>query len=208
MHNSSHFTSHFSLFVPLKWGRGGGFVIFLFAVCCLLSCEKHLKPATVLLVDPVRHYYPVIQGEMMKVSFELENTSDNPLFIQEIQTTCGCIIPRDELPIVVLPHKMGFVHLTFNTIKNTGYAEHFIYCYGNFQDSTYVEMSFDTNVVPRADYVRDYEQLWLEQNKDIKDLNEFVDGSTGQKGYYTDDSGDPRERRKKAVQDMIDELAP
>ena len=140
-------------------------VALSFSVLCFVSCDKELKPASVIVVDPVRHYYPVIQGEMMNLSYEIENTSDNPLFIQEMQTTCGCIISRDDLPVVILPHKVGYIHLTFNTIKNTGYVDHFIYCYGNFQDSTCVELEFDTNVVPRADYVHDYEQLWQEQTK-------------------------------------------
>ncbi len=184
------------------------FMGFIASMCFLYSCEKQLKPASFILVDPVRHYYPVIQGEMMSISYELENTSDNPLFIQEVQTTCGCLVPRDELPIVVLPHKIGFIDLTFNTIKNTGYVSHYIYCYGNFQDSTCIEMSFDTNVVPRADYVRDYEQLWHEQTDGMKSMRDFVDGMPGQKGYYTETGVSPRTTRKEAVQEEVDEVAP
>ncbi len=181
---------------------------FFIIACCLIACDKELKPASVILVDPVRHYYPVIQGEMMNISYEIENTSDNPLFIQEVQTSCGCIVPREELPIVVLPHKVGFLNLTFNTIKNTGYVNHFIYCYGNFQDSTCVEFEFDTNVVPRADYVRDYEQLWHEQTDGMKSMRDFVDGMPGQKGYYTETEVSPRTKRKDAVQEEVDEVAP
>jgi len=177
-------------------------------VLCFVSCDKQLKPASVIVVDPIRHYYPVIQGEMMDLSYEIENTSDNPLFIQELQTTCGCIVSRDELPIVILPHKIGYVHLTFNTIKNTGYVDHFIYCYGNFQDSTCVELEFDTNVVPRADYVHDYEQLWQEQTKGARSIRDFVDGMPGQKGYYTNPEMTPRTRRKESVQDEVDRVAP
>lgn len=195
--------------------RENRFIGFLFhkvlllgvAAVCLVSCEKHLKPASVIVVDPIRHYYPVIQGEMMELSYEIENISDNPLFIQELQTTCGCIVPREELPIVILPHKVGIVHLTFNTIKNTGYVDHFVYCYGNFKDSTCVELEFDTNVVPRADYVHDYEQLWQEQTKSSKSIREFVDGMPGQKGYYTNAEESPRTRRKERIQDRIDEVA-
>ena len=183
-------------------------ILLLVSVLCLVSCDKQLKPATVIVVDPVRHYYPVIQGELMELSYEIENISDNPLFIQEVQTTCGCIVPRDELPIVVLPHKMGLVNVTFNTIKNAGFVEHFIYCYGNFQDSTCIELSFDTNVVPRADYVRDYEQLWHEQVDEKGSLRDFVDGMPGQKGYYTETEESPRTQRREAVQNKLDELAP
>ena len=133
-------------------------------VLVFASCNKRLKPASVLIADPVLHLNPVPQGEALKILFEIENTSNNPLFIQEIQTTCGCVVPRNDLPIIILPHKAGTVHLSFDTIKNTGYVDHFVYCYGNFEDSRYILLEFDTNVVPRADYIRDYEQLSNERN--------------------------------------------
>ena len=137
-------------------------------VAVFASCDKRLKPATVLIANPVLHLNPVPQGEALKILFEIENTSNNPLFIQEIQTTCGCIVPKNELPIVILPHRMGTVHLAYNTIKNTGYVDHFVYCYGNFDGEDHIELEFDTNVVPRADYIRDYEQLVTEFPESFK----------------------------------------
>ena len=95
----------------------GCVVMLILSVFCMVSCHMKLEPATVLIVDPVRHYYPVIQGDMMEIRYAIENTSSNPLFIEEIQTSCGCIVPRGELPIVVLPHKVGNVNITYNTIK-------------------------------------------------------------------------------------------
>ena len=183
--------------------------LMMMAIITLLfsSCFKKLKPATVIVVDPVRHYYPVLQGEMMSISYQIENTSNNPLFIQEIQTTCGCIVPRSELPLIVLPHKSSAIQLSFNTIKNTGYVDHLIYCYGNFRDSTYIELEFDTNVVPQADYIRDYEQLWHEQAVDSRSLRDFVDGMPGQKGYYTETYITPRTQFNDDVQEVIDEAA-
>jgi len=182
-------------------------VIITVIVLCFFSCSKKLKPASVIVVDPVRHYYPVLQGEMMSIAYEIENTSGNPLFIQEIQTTCGCLVPRNQLPIVVLPHKSSAVLITFNTIKNTGYVDHFIYCYGNFQDSTYIELEFDTNVVPQSDYIRDYEQLWHEQSTGAGSLRDFVDGMPSQKGYYTDTYVTPRTNFNEEVQEVVDEYA-
>ena len=166
----------------------GCVVMLILSVFCMVSCHMKLEPATVLIVDPVRHYYPVIQGDMMEIRYAIENTSSNPLFIEEIQTSCGCIVPRGELPIVVLPHKVGNVDITYNTIKNTGYVKHYVYCYGNFKDSTYIELAFDTNVVPQADYIRDYEQLWHEQNtrNKNKDKRGSIDALSDEKGYYTD----------------------
>ena len=182
--------------------------IYISFLILLTACDKELKPAEVIIVDPVRHYYPVIQGEMLGVTYEIENISDNPLFIQEVQTSCGCLIPRDEMPITILPHKRGFVHIDYNTKKNTGYVEHYIYCYGNFKDTTIVELEFDTNVVPQADFIRDYEQLWQEQTKKTGSMRDIVDGTSSQKGYYTGElNPTPREQRREAVQDAIDDVA-
>lgn len=144
----------------------------------------------------------------MSVTYEIENTSDNPLFIQEVQTSCGCLVPRDELPIVILPHRNGFVTLDYNTIMNNGYVDHYVYCYGNFQDTTAIVMSFDTNVVPASDYFRDYEQLWNEQEKISPTIHTFVNGTSAQKGYYTDTGVNPRQERKEEVQNEIDQMAP
>lgn len=171
------------------------FAVLATMALMLLSCaEMPLKPAEVIIIDPIRHYYPVIQGEMMGITFEMENVSDNALFIQEVQTTCGCLVLRDELPIIILPHKRGQVHLEFNTIKNNGYVEHFVYCYGNFKDTTAVEMSFDTNVVPRGSNFRDYEEMWAEQSGST--LHDIVDGTSGQKGYYTDSGTGQRQEEE------------
>ena len=164
----------------------------LFACLVLCACSKELQPAEVIITDPARHYYPVVQGKIMGVNYEIENISENPLFIQEVQTTCGCLIARDELPMVILPHKKGFLHLDFNTIKNNGYAEHFIYCYGNFKSGRMIELQFDTNVVPRADYFHDYEQLWKEQKKETVAKRSRDDGDYDDKGYYTGDYMEPQ----------------
>lgn len=174
----------------------------------LSSCkEKELKPVDVIITDPYRHYYPVIQGEMLPVAYEIENTSDETLVIQEIQTTCGCITPQDELPIMVLPKKTNTVRLAYNTIKNTGYVEHYVWLYGNFTDSNYRELRFDTNVVPPADYTRDYEVLYHEQqDKGIPSIKDMVDGESANKGYYTDDAGDIRENTRRERQEKADEI--
>ena len=177
----------------------------LLALLTLCGCNKELLPAEVIIIDPARHYYPVVQGEMMGVNYEIENISDNPLFIQEVQTTCGCLIARDDLPIVVLPHKKGFVHLDFNTIKNSGYAEHFIYLYGNFKDGNMVELQFDTNVVPQADYSRDYEQLWKEQSKDVVKQRTRDDGTYDVKGYYIGNEGEEAPQEEVAAPEATQE---
>lgn len=192
--------------------KRGGLILSGFLPILLLllySCkEKELEAVDVAIEDPHRHYYPVIQGETLPVIYEVENISDTPLVIQEIQTSCGCLVPADDLPIVVLPGKTGRIRLGYNSIKNTGYVQHQVYLYGNFVDSVYRMLTFDTHVVPPADYTRDYEELWHEQTENGGDrtIRDLVDGNSSNKGYYTDEHGDPRENTRKERQRKADEF--
>ena len=42
----------------------------------------------------------------------------------------------------------------------------------------------------------------------MKSMRDFVDGMPGQKGYYTETEVSPRTKRKDAVQEEVDEVAP
>lgn len=180
----------------------------IFVAASFVSCnKKELKEADVVITDPDRHYYPVIQGQYLPVHYEIENISDEPLVIQEIQTSCGCLFSQDELPVIVLPNKKNTIKLAYDSKKNTGYVDHQIYLYGNFKDSALRILTFDTHVVPPADYTRDYEVLYQEEMesgpKSVKDL---IDGTSANKGYYTDEEGDEREEYRLEVQEEVDEI--
>lgn len=184
-------------------------LFFLLALMCGLGAckEKTLKEADVLITDPYRHYYPVIQGEYLPIQYEIENISDESLVIQEIQTSCGCIIPYDDLPLVVLPNNKNTITLAYDSKKNSGYVDHQVYLYGNFKDSALRILTFDTHVVPPADYSRDYEVLFQEEiEAGAKSIKDMVDGTSVNKGYYTDMEGDVRENNRKDIQDKADDL--
>lgn len=191
-----------------KFLRAAAVISVISLVVPFSGCkEKNLKAADVVIEDVDRHYYPVIQGEFLPINYEIENVSDVPLVIQEIQTSCGCLVPFDDLPIMVLPNKRNTIRLAYNSIKNTGFVEHQIYLYGNFKDSTYRLLTFDTNVVPPADYTRDYEVLFHEQaEQPSTNIEDLVDGQANTKGYYTDDTGDIRENTRQERQKKADEI--
>lgn len=148
-------------------------------------CSVVVKDSLNKFNDSIRHYYPVLQGEVLEIDYELENRSDSSLFIQEVQTSCGCLALRDHLPIVILPHKTNFLHLEFDTSKNSGYVAHYVDLYGNFKNADYIELAFDVNIVPPADYHHDYEDVWHEQYGSINGaIRDFVNGESSQKGYY------------------------
>ena len=183
------------------------YCVAVFVLAILLgACERKLNLVDVEITDPHRHYYPVIQGELLGITYDIENTSDHPLFIREIQTTCGCMFNEDKLPIVILPKQTGKLHFTYNSTKNTGYVEHFAWLYGNFTDSLYRELQFDTNVVPPVDYTRDYEELFHAVETRSDDMKDLVDGRSTDKGYYTDEGIDPRDQNRNDTQKKVDNV--
>ena len=58
-------------------------------------------------------------------------------------------------------------------------------------------LKFDVNVVPDADYTRDYEQLYKEYNMRNGILEDFVGGKERDKGYYVDSTFESRRTRDK-----------
>ena len=169
----------------------------------MIQEEKSInaKDTNQLAYDTLRHYYPILQGETLKMAYSIGNKSDITLVIKEVQTSCGCVILRDELPLFILPQDTGYVHVDFITIKNSGYVSHYIQCFGNFCNTTdsintgssthpqwdkYIELRFDTHVVPPADYAHDYEEIWHKQSVIDGTIRDFVDGKTSQKNYWVD----------------------
>ena len=54
----------------------------------LMACSGRIEPTSARVVDPVRHYYPMVAGDRLTIAYEIENTGSNPLVISEIQTSC------------------------------------------------------------------------------------------------------------------------
>ena len=186
----------------------GVVAVIIFRSCIIQTWNnyktKELTPIDAkrqIAVDSIRHYFPVKQGETLKIAYAIYNKSKDNLVIQEVQTSCGCLVPRDDLPIFILSGDTGYVHADFNTTKNVGYVAHYIQCFGNFKNTDsisiideqgkkkwtkYIELRFDTNVVPPSDHHRDYEDVWHEKAGLDATIRDFVDGKSSQKDYWLD----------------------
>ena len=174
-----------SIFVPLA-----------LVCCCATSCKKRVGMTTVAIVDSVRHYYPVLTGQVITLSYELENTGDQPLIIRDIQPSCGCIEPQLDSKMV-LPGKKIRLLFKYESAKNIGYVQQVIRVHGNIKPNGIAKMLFDINVVPNADYTRDYEELYKEAVERSAMVRGLVDGDEKEKGYWTDDiSHDSRAQEK------------
>lgn len=164
--------------------------ILLCAACCLLlaaACRKVVEPTSVEIKDPVRHYRPVMQGQELEIVYPVTNTGPNPLVIFDIQASCGCIVVERKSRVIVPPERTEYVRLKYNSTKNIGYVTHTIRIYGNILPEGMAVMRFDVNVVPGADYTRDYEELYREYSIRTGLVEEFVNGTDAERGYYVDE---------------------
>ena len=159
----------------------------LFALMLLGACSGRVQYTTVEIKDPVRHYYPILQGQELTVTVRLNNTGKVPLVVKDIQPSCGCIILESDHEMVVPPERFMYVTLKYDSRKNVGKAEHVIRFWGNISPGGMAEMRFDVNVVPDASYHHDYEEMF-DKEESMSRLKKFIDGASGETGlgYYVD----------------------
>lgn len=122
-------------------------VVLAAAALTLGSCRKNIGMTTVAVADSVRHYYPILAGEILTLSYELENTGEQPLIIRDIQTSCGCIVPQLDSRML-LPGKKVRLLFKYESAKNIGYVDHTIRIFGNISPKGLCILKFDVNVGP------------------------------------------------------------
>lgn len=152
---------------------------------CFAGCKKKVQPTSMTIKDSIRHYYPIKQGQQLDIMFAVTNTGNAPLIISEIQPSCGCIIVDKSSHIIIPEDGVRLFKATYNSIKNVGEVVHHIRIYGNMLPNGRAELKFDVNVVPDADYTRDYEELYQEFSTKNGIVKEMVDGKESELGYYT-----------------------
>lgn len=146
------------------------------------GCSTELKKTSIRISDPIRHYYPVLAGDKVTIDYEITNTGEYPLIISDVQSTCGCITASSKH--LFIPEKeKAILSMEYNSGKNIGYVKHEIRLYGNFDTTSVYRMYFDLNVVPHADYTKDYEELYRDTN--LKQNNK---NPKHRKNYYYIDS--------------------
>ena len=162
-------------------------LLLLMALMALVGCTRKVQYTTVEIKDPVRHYYPILQGQELTVRVRLSNLGRVPLVIKDIQPSCGCIILESDHEMVVPPERYMMVTLKYDSRKNVGKVEHAIRFWGNISPGGMAELRFDVNVVPDASYHHDYEELF-DKDENNRRLKEFIDGGGADiaLGYYVD----------------------
>ena len=136
------------------------------------------------IIDPERHYYPILRGSELNSVYHIYNRGNEPLIIHDVQASCGCI----ELDFPTRPigkDDFGFITLDYDSAKNIGYVEFYITILANTEKDVFTTIKFDLNVVTSPHYTQDYEEIYLDRRK--AKLAGQVDGDLTQQGYYMDD---------------------
>lgn len=161
-------------------------ILILASALALAACTNRVAFTTVEIKDPVRHYYPILQGQDLDVTIKVSNTGKVPLVVKDIQPSCGCIVLESDHEMVVPPDRFMYVTLRYDSRKNVGKVEHSVRFWGNIYPEGWTEMRFDVNVVPDASYHHDYEELF-DKSESAHKLKDFVEGMGEHgMGYYTD----------------------
>ena len=148
------------------------------------SCRKRVSPTYITVADSVRHYYPIVAGEQLQISYTVKNGGNEPFLIDDIQPSCGCIVKPIDVKAIP-PHDSLTLGFTFDSSKNTGYVRHCIRLYGNVLPRGMATLVFDVNVVPPSSNLPDYEET--HQRRTDGAIKEAVDGAPAEKGYYIPD---------------------
>lgn len=148
------------------------------------ACRHTVGPTSVSVQDSIRHYYPIIQKEELRLSYQLTNTGSEPLVVTEILPSSSAIKLVSDMPNVILPGKTEVLNFLYDSEKNVGYAQHDIRIYGNMLPDGECLLSFDVHIVRPTIERSDYEEIFFDRQSAQKDL---VDGKQGEKGYWVGD---------------------
>lgn len=165
--------------------------LFVMLLCSLLvSCHKRVGPTSLTIVDPIRHYYPLVQGEDLRMTYMIINSGRYPFIVQDIQPASLSIEFGKEPPHLIPVGDSLSLSLIFHTDRNIGYVEHKVRIFGNVNvvnDSSMIGeavLTFDTHIVRPSLDQSDYEERYWEKKSKSEKL---VDGNRGEQGYYTDE---------------------
>lgn len=99
----------------------------------------------------LNHYYDwdfgkVKEGAVVKHNFILKNNSETPLFIERLQTSCGCTASSSSSN-TIKPGKTAKISVKFNTRGYSGKTEQFVYVHTNDIKSPIVKLTIKAEVV-------------------------------------------------------------
>jgi hypothetical protein len=172
-------------------GKSVPVVLLLLSLVLLNGCKRgageneFLALTTIDIEDPIRHYYPILQGQKQNITMKITNTGTEPLKIYNVLPSCGCTLAKFPKNAIA-PGNFGLLEMEYNSIKNIGHVGIHTTIVANTKKH-YHTVYFDLNVVPDALYTKDYEELYhIQMEEEKSGLQELVEGETNERGYIVD----------------------
>lgn len=180
----------FSCISSPKWQLATFLIAAMTFATTFSSCKHTVLPTSVTVKDSLRHYYPVIQHDELKLDYEITNNGTETLVITDVLPSCSAITIADKVPEIIPPGKSDRLHFIYHSEMNLGYVSHAIRIYGNILPEGVCELEFDVHVVRPTLDRSDYEEIFFDKQAATKEL---VDGDQGQKGYWVGDGINPED---------------
>ena len=95
--------------------------------------------------DSVQDFGTIKEGESVAIKYQFKNTGDKPLFISEVQPSCGCTVteyPRE----IIMPGKEGELKATFNSHDVHGFVHKSIQVTSNTSNGIFHVLKFSGQV--------------------------------------------------------------
>lgn len=91
----------------------------LFFYSCGNDTDDNFGESTTIEAETVYTFSEVVEGEIIKVTFEVKNTGKIPLKIMEVKPACGCTV-AEYTKEPILPGKTGVITAELNTAGMSG----------------------------------------------------------------------------------------
>lgn len=110
-----------------------------------LVAPVHAAPRAVM-VEPIKDFEVVPQGEHIKHAFEIRNEGDETLAITDVRPACGCTVARYDKQIA--PGGVGRIDADVDTVSFNGVIAKTISVYTNDPDNPRLELVVKADVRP------------------------------------------------------------
>lgn len=179
-------------FVPNIIKNTGVVIFFFFIISIVLisSCtgKKNSPITSLMVIDSIKHYYPIRHKKELKIPYHIVNTGTEPLFINHIESSGACITITDYPKLQIPAGRQATIFLLYKSEGLFGYNKHFITFDANTIPSRHT-LIFDVVVVAdEFGYGDGFDYRYEPEVNDKSALKEAVNGDETEQAYYTDSS--------------------
>lgn len=135
-------------------------LIFIVALFLLTSCElfrdPHKRKTAIDLTAARRQYFPLLQGDKIKMQLKVKNTGKELLLIEEVLSPCPCI--TIQYPKVIPVGQYDYIQLVYDSSTDLGAVSYRTSILTNTKQQTHFYY-FKTQVISQQ-YKADYKFLF------------------------------------------------